>query len=85
MVRFKSEKAVVRWFSKMPHLQIDCWKIKSWRLGYEIVALNATSVGMGRRNRFFLCMCCRNCIIVIIIIVIINIIVYIVFVVNFMH
>ena len=49
------------------------------------MALNATSVGMGRRNRFLLCMCGRNCIIVIIIIVIINIIVYVVVVVNSMH
>ena len=30
------------------------------------MALNATSVGVGRRNRFFLCMCSRNCISVII-------------------
>ena len=36
--------------------------------------LNGTSVGIERRNRFFLCMCSRN---FIIIIVIINIIVYI--------
>ena len=49
------------------------------------MALNATSVAVGRRNRFFLCMCSRNCIIVIIIIFTINIIVYIVVVVNFMH
>ena len=49
------------------------------------MALNATSVGMGRSNRFLLCMCSRNCIIVIIIIVIINIIVYVVVVVNSMH
>ena len=26
------------------------------------MALNATSVGVGRRNRFFLCICSRNCI-----------------------
>ena len=38
------------------------------------MALNATSVAVGRRNRFFLCMCSTNCVIVIII-VIINIIV----------
>ena len=48
------------------------------------MALDATSVGMGRRNGFFLCMRSRNCIIAIII-VIINIIVYIVVVVNSMH
>ena len=26
------------------------------------MAVNVTSVGMRRRNRFFLCMCSRNCI-----------------------
>ena len=25
------------------------------------MTLNATSVGVGRRDRFFLCMCSRNC------------------------
>ena len=42
----------------------------------ELVVLNATSVGVGRRNRSFLCMCSRNCIfdIIIIIIIIINIV-----------
>ena len=64
VVRFKREKAVVPWFSKIPHLQIDYWTIESWRIGHKIVALNATSVGMGRRNRFLLCMCSRNSIIV---------------------
>ena len=39
-----------------------------------MVAYNATSVEVGRRNRLFLCMCTRNCISLI---VIINIIVYI--------
>ena len=40
----------------------------------ELVVLNATSVGVGRRNRSFLCMCSRNCIFdIIIIIIIINI------------
>ena len=34
------------------------------------MALNANSVGTGRRNRFFLCMCSRNCIIIIIIIIV---------------
>ena len=48
------------------------------------MALNATSVGMGRRNRFFLCMCSRKCIVITIIVIII-IIVYIVVVVNSMH
>ena len=38
------------------------------------MVLNATSVGVGRRNRSFLCMCSRNCIFdIIIIIIIINI------------
>ena len=32
------------------------------RVGDKIVALNATSVGVGRRNRFFLFMCSRKCI-----------------------
>ena len=27
----------------------------SWRVGYKIVASNSTSVGVYRRNRFFLC------------------------------
>ena len=26
------------------------------------MALNATSVGVGRRNQFFVCMCSRDCI-----------------------
>ena len=34
------------------------------------MVLNATSVGVGRRNRSFLCMCSRNCIFDIIIIII---------------
>ena len=34
------------------------------------MVLNATSVGAGRRNRSFLCMCSRNCIFDIIIIII---------------
>ena len=39
------------------------------------MVLNATSVGVGRRNRSFLCMCSRNCIFdIIIIIIIINIV-----------
>ena len=46
------------------------------------MALNVTSVGMARKNRFFLCVRSRNCIIVITIVVIINIIVYILVVVN---
>ena len=25
------------------------------------MTLNATSVGVGRRDRFFLCMCSKNC------------------------
>ena len=32
------------------------------------MALNATSVRVGKRNKFFLFMCSRNCIIIIIII-----------------
>ena len=39
------------------------------------MALNATFVGVGRRNRFFLCMCSRSCFIAIIIVI--NIIVFI--------
>ena len=35
------------------------------------MVLNATSVGVGRRNKSFLCMCSRNCIFIIIIIIII--------------
>ena len=39
------------------------------------MVLNATSVGVGRRNRSFLCICSRNCIFdIIIIIIIINIV-----------
>ena len=34
------------------------------------MVLNATSVGVGRRKRSFLCMCSRNCIFDIIIIII---------------
>ena len=34
------------------------------------MALNATSVRVGKRNIFFLFMCSRNCIIIIIIIII---------------
>ena len=34
------------------------------------MVLNAYSVGVGRRNRSFLCMCSRNCIFDIIIIII---------------
>ena len=44
------------------------------------MALNATSVRVGRRKRTFLCMCSRNCIFHIIIIIIIIIIINIVFV-----
>ena len=47
----------------------------AWRVGYKIVAYNATSVGVGRKIHFFVCMCSRNCVIII---VIINIIVYVV-------
>ena len=35
------------------------------------MALNATSVRVGKRNKFFLFMCSRNCVIIIIIIIII--------------
>ena len=38
------------------------------------MVLNATSVGVGRRNKSLLCMCSRNCIFDIIIIIIINIV-----------
>ena len=44
----------------------------------EMVVLNATSVGVGRRNRFFLCMCGRNCIFDIIILIITISIVFVV-------
>ena len=37
------------------------------------MALNATSVRVGKRNKFFLFMCSRNCVIIIIIIIINNI------------
>ena len=33
-----------------------------------MLAQNVTSVGMGRRNAFLLCLCSRNCVIIIIII-----------------
>ena len=38
------------------------------------MVLNATSVGVGRINRYFLCMCSRSCVFDIIIIIIINIV-----------
>ena len=49
----------------------------------KLVELNATSVGVGRRNGSFLCMCSRNCIfniviIIIVIIIIINIVFFVV-------
>ena len=50
----------------------------AWRVGYKFVTYNATSAGVGERNRLFLWICSRNCIITI---VIINIIVYIIVVV----
>ena len=46
-----------------------------------LVVLNATSVGAGRRNRFFLCMCSRNCIFDIIITITIIKIIFVVVVV----
>ena len=33
---------------------------EKWNPG-ELVVLNATYVGVGKRNRFFVCMCNRNC------------------------
>ena len=45
------------------------------------MVLNVISVGMGRRNRSFLCMCSRNCVINIMIIIIIINIVFVVVVV----
>ena len=49
--------------------QVAFWIVYiTWRVGYKIVAYNATSVGVGRRNRPFLHMCSRNCIIVVVII-----------------
>ena len=57
--------------------------MESWKLGYKILAQNATSVGMGRSNTFFLCMCDRNCIIIIIIIInITSIIIIIIIIIN---
>ena len=47
----------------------------AWREVYKIVAYNATSVEIGRRNRLFVCICSRNCIIIIIIIVYIIVVV----------
>ena len=47
------------------------------------MTLNATSLGVRRRNRFFLCMCSRNCIFIIVIIIII--IVFVVSVVMFQN
>ena len=38
----------------------------AWRVGYKIVAYNATSVGVGREIHFFVCMCSRNCVIIIV-------------------
>ena len=46
------------------------------------MVLNATSVGVGRRNRSFLCMCSRNFIFDISIIIIITNIVFVVVVVT---
>ena len=45
------------------------------------MVLNPTTVGVGRRNKSFLCMCSRNCIFDIIIIIIIINIVFVVVVV----
>ena len=64
---------------------MDCSKIESWRVGNKIVALNVTSVGVGRRNRLFLFMCSRKCLIIIIIIIIIIITVFAVAVVMFQN
>ena len=46
------------------------------------MVLNATSIGVRRRNRSFLCMCSRNCIFDIIIIIIVINIVFVVVVVT---
>ena len=40
-----------------------------------MLAQNVTSVGMGRRNAFLLCLCSRNCIIIITIIVFVVVVV----------
>ena len=40
-----------------------------WRAWYKTVEYHAISVGVGRQNRLFLSMCCRNCIIIVSIIV----------------
>ena len=53
--------------------RVTFWIVyNAWRGWYKTVAYNDTSVGVGRQNGLFLCMCSRNCIII----VIINIIVY---------
>ena len=55
------------------------WIAEESNLG-EWVALNATSAGVGRRNKSFLCMCNRNCIFYITILIIIISIVFVVMV-----
>ena len=40
------------------------------------MALNATCVGVGRRNRLFLCMCSRNCVFIIVIIIVIGMVMF---------
>ena len=42
------------------------------------MVLNATSVEVGRSNKFFLCICSRNCIFDVIIIIVIIIIIIII-------
>ena len=49
------------------------------------MVLNATSVGGGRRNIFFLCTCSRNCIFIIIIVIVIIIIMFVAVVVMFQN
>ena len=50
------------------------WIAEEYNLG-ELVILNATSVGLERRNKSFLSMCSRKCIFdIIVIIIVINIV-----------
>ena len=55
------------------------WIAEESNLG-ELVVLNTTPAGVGRRNRSFLCMCNRNCIFDITILIIIISIVFVVMV-----
>ena len=47
------------------------------------MALNATSVGVGRRNKRFFLMCSRNCVLITIVTIIIIIISFIIIIIVF--